>query len=107
MVLYLNDGQFKWYRKDEFQDNIFQDKTKFTAGIIVFVMIGVDYKSKLVISTNSINDIQYKENIKQSGMCADLEAKYGKGQNLFVQDGAPAHKSFCTALHLKKKYVHT
>lgn len=98
----LNDGQFKWYRKGEFQDNIFQDKTKFTAGIMVFGMIGVDYKSKLVISTNSINDVQYRENIKQSGMCAELDAKYGKGQYLFVQDGAPAHNSFCTALHLKK-----
>lgn len=98
----LNDGQFKWFRKGEIQENVFQDKTKFTAGIMVFGVIGQDYKSKLVISQNSIDDVQYRKNIKESGMCEDLDARYGKGGFIFVQDGASSHTSHNTALHLKK-----
>lgn len=44
-----NDDQFKWYRKGEIQD-----KTKFKVGIIVFEMIGIDYKGKLVQPIQSI-----------------------------------------------------
>lgn len=43
------DDQFKWYRKGEIQD-----KTKFKVEIIVFEMIGIGYKGKLVQTIQSM-----------------------------------------------------
>ncbi len=97
-----NDGQFRWYRKGELDDQVFADKSKFDFGIMVFGIIGFNYKSKLVIIEGSVNDISYREILQKSEMCKDLDSRYGQGQYIFMQDGAPAHTSFLSTLHLQK-----
>lgn len=49
-----------------------------------------------------VNNISYREVMQKSEMCKDLDPKYGQGQYIFMQDGALAHKSFVSTLHLPK-----
>ena len=69
---------------------------------MVFGIIGFNYKSKLVIIEGSVNDISYREILQKSEMCKDLDSRYGQAQYIFMQDGAPAHTSFLSTLHLQK-----
>lgn len=49
-----------------------------------------------------VNHISYREVLQKSEICKDLDPKYGQGQYIFMQDGAPAHKSFLSTLYLPK-----
>lgn len=100
---FTNDGGWKWYRKDEINDDVFCKKAKFSEGIMVFGAIGYKFKSKLVICENNINDVEYRKIIEESNLVEDLDNKYEPGNYFFMQDGAPAHKSFLSSLYLKKR----
>ena len=93
------DNRFIWYRKGEKDDNCFVSKEKFSTGIMVYGAIGVGYKSKLVACSNGVNAIEYRDILTKSEMFDSLQNK----DYLFMQDGAPAHKSDLTALFLQKR----
>ena len=60
---------------------------------MIYGAIGVQYKSKLVIVDSSIDSAQYKENILKSEMITELDMSKGKGNWVFMQDGARCHTS--------------
>lgn len=98
-----NDGYWRWYRKSDNSDDVFSKKHKFNSGVMVFGAIGYNYKSKLIICSSSINDIEYRKILNKSDIFTELDFKKNKGNYIFMQDGAPAHKSALTKLFLKKR----
>lgn len=100
---FCNDGYWRWIRKNDRTDNVYDYKHKYTDGIMVYGAIGIGYKSKLVICDRSVNSVEYLRLIKESKMLEDLNPVYGEGNFIFMQDGAPAHKSHLTTLFLKKR----
>lgn len=78
-------------------------KKKYENGLMVYGAIGVNYKSKLVICDEGIGEIEYRKILEKSEMFEDLKLKCGPENYTFIQDGAPAHKSYLTQLFLKKR----
>jgi hypothetical protein len=60
---------------------------------MVFAVIGVGYKSRLLLVDGTINTEKYIENLEALGFIQDLNAKHGQLQWIFQQDGAPCHTS--------------
>lgn len=98
------DGVWRWYRKNENTDDIYDKKNKFEQGIMVYGAIGYDYKSKLIVCEKTVDDIEYRRIINESQMEIELNSKYIPGSYIFQQDGSPAHTSFSTSLFLKKRF---
>lgn len=96
------DGIWKWYRKDDNSDDIYDKKNKYENGIMVFGAIGFNYKSKLIVCEKTVDEIEYRRLINESGIENDLNSIYPDHSYIFMQDGAPAHTSFSTILFLKK-----
>ena len=98
-----SDNRFRWYRKHDMDEQCFCTKEKYIWSIMVFGAIGIDFKSKLVICKENIDAVYFREVINQSNLVPDLDAKYGQGQWIFMQDGAPAHSSRLTKLFIQKR----
>lgn len=98
------DGIWKWYRKDDNSDDIYDKKNKYENGIMVFGAIGFNYKSKLIVCEKTVDEIEYRRLINESGIENDLNSIYPDHSYIFMQDGAPAHTSFSTILFLKKRF---
>ena len=98
------DGVWRWYRKNENTDDIYDKKNKFEQRIMVYGAIGYNYKSKLIVCEKAVDDIEYRRIINDSQMEIELNSKYIPGSYIFQQDGAPAHTSFSTSLFLKKRF---
>ena len=56
---------------------------------MIYGAIGLGYKSKLVVCQKSVDAIEYRKILEQSNMFNDLDPN----NYIFMQDGAPAHKS--------------
>lgn len=69
---------------------------------MVFGAIGFNYKSKLIVCEKTVDEIEYRRLINESGIENDLNSIYPDHSYIFMQDGAPAHTSFSTILFLKK-----
>ena len=93
------DNNLVWYRKGEKDDQCFCEHEKFTASIMVYGAIGLDYKSKLVACSNGVGALEYREILEKSEMFKDKDSD----SYYFMQDGAPAHKSTVTSLYLQKR----
>ena len=90
-------------RHGEHDDNCYQSKEKFNISIMVYGAIGINYKSKLIMCSDGVDAMEYRELIKKSGMIDDLDALHGEGQYTFMQYGAPAHKCHLTTLYIQKR----
>ena len=93
-----SDKGYVWYRTGSKSDSIYVDLAKFPISIMVYGAIGLNYKSQLVICEESINSSNYKKNIISSGMTNRSPSEY-----IFMQDGAPAHKSKETIHWLRQR----
>lgn len=98
-----SDGYWRWYRKSDNDDDVYTKKHKFNNGVMLFGAIGKNYKSKLVVCNSSINDLEYRNILNRSEIFTELNFKRGEGNYIYMQDGAPAHKSALSKLFLKKK----
>lgn len=98
-----SDGYWRWYRKCDHGDYVFTKKHKYNNGVMFFGAIGKNDKSKLVVCGSSINDLEYRNILNRCEIFTELKFKHGEGNYIFMQDGAPAHKSALTKLFLKKK----
>ena len=98
-----SDNRCRWYRKSDRDDQVFEEKEKFTTSIMVFGAIGMDFKSKLVICERSVNALYYRDILEESGLIQDLNESKGEGNWTFIQDGATAHTSEITKRYLKKR----
>ena len=100
------DNRCRWMRKNDRTNDCFSDHDKFSKSIMVYGAIGKNYKSELVFCDSNVDSQSYKQNIIKSGMIQVLDLKYGSGNYIFMQDGAPAHKSSETSLFLKKRLTY-
>ncbi|MBR6907848.1 transposase [bacterium] len=91
-ICLTNDSRWVWRRRGDNCPGIFLDEKKFPHGIMVYGAIGVNYKSKLVITNLKITSKVYTNNIEQSRMIEDLKNR----EYVFMQDGAPSHKALDT-----------
>ena len=93
------DNRNVWRRRGSQNPNIYCQQKKFNQSIMVFGIIGHNYKSKLVFSTISIDSEQYCFNLIKSGVLGfeDIESR------IFQQDGAKSHTSAQTILWLKRR----
>ena len=94
------DNRSLWRKRGSQNDNIYLPQKKFYNSIMVFGIIGKNYKSKLVISNTSIDSEQYCYNLMKSGV---LELNFDSNSKIFQQDGAPAHTSSLALSWLEKR----
>lgn len=99
----VSDKKFRWYRKEDCDEQCFATKEKFSTSIMIFGAIGIDFKSRLIICERSIDALYYREVLSQSNLIDSLDAKHGQGNWVFMQDGAPAHTAKITTLFLQKR----
>ena len=88
-----DDKRWVWRRRGSNVPSAFVSSDKFPPSIMIYGAIGVDYKSKLVVVDGSINSDKYQDNIIESGMIEDMDELRGKGNWIFMQDGARCHTS--------------
>lgn len=98
-----DDKQWVWRRYGERNPTAVVQQVKFPPYVMIFAAIGKDYKSKLVIVEGSIDSEKYIENIKQSGLIDDLDNTLGRGNWIYMQDGATSHTSKNTVKWLKSR----
>ncbi len=98
-----SDNQLRWLRKGDTDDGCFALQDKFTCSVMVFGAIGIDYKSKLVVCSGNVDAVEYRDIITKSGLYTDLNTKYGAGNFIFVQDGAPCHTSNISTAFIQKR----
>ena len=78
-----NDKGYIWYRRSENSDDVYQDKDKYEPSIMVFGAIGYQYKSKLILCSKNIDEIEYRNVFIKSGICETLNNRYGPGNFIF------------------------
>ena len=93
-----SDKGYVWYRPGETNESIYANLEKFSTSVMIYGAIGYNYKSKLVISNGNIDSDMYQKNIIESGMLNKNPDDY-----IFMQDGAPAHKSKSSLNWLRQK----
>jgi transposase len=92
-VVLGDDKQWVWYRRGEDNPSACFQTAKYPQGVMVFAVIGVGYKSKLLIVDGTINTQKYIENCHNLGFIHDLDQKHGCFGWTFQQDDAPCHMS--------------
>jgi hypothetical protein len=88
-----DDKKWIWDRKGEDNPSASISTNKFPQGIMVFAVIVIDYKSRLLIVNESIDMDKYLDNINSLGFIDDLDEKHGVLQWIYQQDGATYHTS--------------
>ena len=69
----VSDKKFRWYRKEDCDEQCFATKEKFSTSIMVFGAIGIDFKSRLIICERSIDALYYREVLSQSNLIDSLD----------------------------------
>ena len=98
-----DDKRWVWRRRGENNPSIYKKEEKFPPSIMIYGAIGVNYKSKLVFVSGSIDSSKYRENIIESEMIETLNETKGKGNWIFMQDGAKPHSACDTISWLEKQ----
>ena len=65
-----NNNTWKWYRRNDSTDDVFQKKEKVDKSIIIFSAIGIDFKRYLVIVDVSVDDVEYRRIFNESKIYA-------------------------------------
>jgi hypothetical protein len=92
-VVLGTDKQWVWYRKGECNVSANVTSQKFPPGVMVFAVIGVGYKSKLLIVDGTIDSHKYIDNLVDLNVIPELDEKHGAFEWIFQRDGAPCHTS--------------
>jgi hypothetical protein len=85
------DKEWAWYRQGEDNLSANVESTKFPKGLMVFAVIGMWYKSKLLIVDGTINAEKYIENCEALNFIQELDERRGVFNWIFQQDGASCH----------------
>ena len=88
-----SDKRWRWIRRGERDDQVFEERNKFNKGIMIFAAIGLNYKSKLVFIEGSENSLKYRHILEISNIFDEMNSKYQSGEWVFMQDGATSHTS--------------
>jgi hypothetical protein len=90
-VVLGHDNQWVWYRKGEDNPSANVETMKFPPGVMVFAVIGVGYKSGLLIVNGSIDSEKYIQNCDELHFIEELDSMKGPLEWIFQQDGATCH----------------
>jgi transposase len=88
-----DDKRWVWYRRGEYNPSAMRSTRKYPPSVMIFAVIGPNYKSKLLFVEGTINTDKYIQNLEDVGFIKDLDARYGALGWIFMQDGAPCHTS--------------
>jgi hypothetical protein len=72
-----NDTRWIWYRRGEDNASAAVQSVKFPASSMVFAVIGVHYKSRLLVIEGPINTGKYIENCSELGFIEELDSIHG------------------------------
>ena len=98
-----DDKRWVWRRNGEYNPTSFVQTGKFAQSLMIYGAIGFNYKSKLVFIDDTVDSKKYQENVIKSEMFEDMNGYKGRGQWIFMQDGARCHTSNDTKLWLGSK----
>ena len=87
------DNSWCYIRRGEWNDKVMAQKQKFPAGVMFFGGIGIGWKSRLVLCRRTVDSRAYIENLQESGLVEEMNARYGAFHWLLMQDGATSHTS--------------
>jgi transposase len=83
-----------WRRRGDYGPKIFAPTDKFPKfSIMVWGAIGVNFKSELLIVEGNIDSEKYISMLKESRFFDEADAALGRGEYVFMQDGATCHTS--------------
>jgi transposase len=88
-----SDRQWVWYRRGEENESANVATGKFPPSLMIFAVVGIGYKSKLLLVDGSIDTDKYIENLNELNFIEDLNQLHGVLQWVFQQDGATCHTS--------------
>jgi hypothetical protein len=91
-----DDKQWIWYRHGEDNPSASISSVKFPASIMIFAVIGIGFKSDILLVDGSIDTDRYIQNLDRLGLINALDQRHGPFGWIFQQDGAPAHTSQVT-----------
>jgi hypothetical protein len=83
------DRQWVWYRRGERNPSAFVTTRKFPPSVMIFAVIGIGYKSQLLIVSGSINADKHTENCMEVNFIHDLDDLHGRWNWMYQQDGQP------------------
>jgi hypothetical protein len=86
-----HDNEWVWYRRGEDNPSANVESIKFPKGLMVFAVIGLWYKSRLLIIDGTINAEKYIENCEMLNFIEELDERRGALNWIFQQDGATCH----------------
>ena len=98
-----DDKRWVWRRHGEENQTAYKSFEKFSKSLMIFGAIGVDFKSNLIFVEGTIDSKKYKQNIIDSAIIETLDEEKGRGNWIFMQDGACCHTSSDTLNWLKTK----
>ena len=87
------DNGWRLIRRGTWNETCFCRKSKFPQGVMVWGAVGVGFRTRLVRCSKGVGSREYIGIIQQSRLVEEANRKFGQGQWIFVQDGAPAHTS--------------
>jgi hypothetical protein len=106
-IMVGDDKRWVWHRRGEDNPSATRRTTKYPPSLMVFAVIRVGFKSKLLIIEGMLNAEKYRLNIETLAFMNELGQLHGPLQWIFQQDGAPAYTArsivawpghICTAL---------
>ena len=92
-------------KRGAWNETCFVEKTKFSAGVMVWAAIGVGYKSPLMVCHGNVDSNEYCRILEASRIVEVMNEKHGVGRWTFMQDGAPSHNSAQTTKWLHDRKV--
>jgi hypothetical protein len=84
-----DDKKWVWYRNGEENESAMRHSVKFPKSLMIFAVIGIGFKSDVLIVNRTIDSQKYIENLQNHGIIEQLNQKYGTNNWIFQQDGAP------------------
>jgi hypothetical protein len=92
-VVLGDDKGWIWYPPGEDNPAALIATGKSQPAVMVFAVIGVGYKSDLLMVEGSIDIDRYIQNLDRLGFMSALDQKYGPLGWILQHDGAPSHTS--------------
>ena len=86
-----SDKRWVWKRRGDQMPSSTVQQQKFPSSVMVFAVIGVNFKSKLLIVEGSIDSDRYIQNLEELNFYDELDKIHGTFNWVFMQDGARCH----------------
>lgn len=97
-----NDKRWVWVKRGDYNDKAYVQKSKFPVSIMVWGMIGYQFKSKLLFIDNTLTAQGYVNMLFENAIIEDAISVFGENFK-FQQDGATSHTAKSTREALTKK----